>query len=80
MAFKEYKRKKHRPKENPPGMQRVCAWCGKSLPGLPHQATKHISHGICLPCAEGFLLESGLDINQSFSSPATGLPHRPDTH
>jgi hypothetical protein len=66
MAFRDKKIRQYGEKEKITGITKICAWCGKSLASLPDQATKHISHGICLACAEGFFLKSGLDTRRIF--------------
>ncbi len=66
MAFRDKKIKPQVEKEKMIGIAKICAWCGKSLGSLPDQVTRKISHGICLSCAEGFLLKSGLDSRRIF--------------
>lgn len=61
MAFREKKIRQVGGKEKIIGIKKVCAWCGKLLENLPDQTAMPISHGICLSCAEGFLLKSGID-------------------
>jgi hypothetical protein len=42
-------------------MKRVCAWCGEGMdaPASPPNPLEPITHGICLPCSEKLLGESG---------------------
>ncbi len=61
MAFRDKNIRQSVEKGKMPGITKICAWCGKSLGSLPDQATLKISHGICLSCAEGFLLKSDLE-------------------
>lgn len=44
-------------------MTRVCAWCGTHLPSDPsHDCDGKVTHGICLPCGERFVANTGVPI------------------
>jgi hypothetical protein len=76
MAFKPIHHK--RPiKRNKGSLKKICAWCGKTLPGSILKATRGISHGICSSCAEQWKLEDQPDSHlNSFNGlfpPKSGL-------